>query len=96
MAATRAVAEDIRNFSNATRDDGSIIQSKSAVGLKNFTLFKKLPLEFQRMVWRHAANVPHVVALMSLGRNPFHHLTPLSTGRTRILEVCQEARAEAS
>jgi hypothetical protein len=63
----------------------------------DFALFPKLPLEIQRMIWRHCANTSRVVGIKRIVDSSFGRWSLVSTTlRCQLFAVCKEARSEAS
>jgi hypothetical protein len=60
-----------------------------------FTLFPKLPLEIQRMIWRHSANIPQVIGIKGIVLNGDPYIAP-TMSHCQQLRVCKEARNEVS
>ncbi|PMD21497.1 hypothetical protein NA56DRAFT_127889 [Hyaloscypha hepaticicola] len=56
-----------------------------------FYLFAKLPLEIQRMIWRHYANFPQVIAVRRGWQDQKDFLIPVKPHYAQ-LGVCKEAR----
>lgn len=56
-----------------------------------FALFPKLPLEIQRMVWKHSANIPHVISIKRISwRGRYYHAPIVPHGQQ--LHACRESR----
>jgi hypothetical protein len=62
----------------------------------DFALFPKLPLEIQRMIWRHCANIPRIVGIKRIEPLYNHKDHVPTTLRCQLFAVCKEARTEAS
>jgi hypothetical protein len=62
---------------------------------EEFYLFAKLPLEIQRMVWRHSANSSQVIAVRRVLKDEKNSLIPVKSHYGQ-LSVCKEARDEVS
>ena len=62
---------------------------------EEFYRFAELPLEIQRMIWRHSANFSQVIAVRRVFQDENDFLIPVKPHYAQ-LSVCKEARDEGS
>jgi len=60
----------------------------------DFVLFPKLPLEIQRMIWRHSANIPQIIGVKWAMINGYGQYVSTAS-HSHQLRVCTAARSEA-